>query len=243
MKQRLEHIAPILAIALLGAIVVQTASAGWKGLKNRPGDRPEIEILPAGQTFLLHNEVEEIVSRADTNLRHTDPSLYVKQTENLLKENPMVDDAQVWLSPDGRLHIRIRQIHPIALAQTASGTKYLTSSGKITPVSPHQKISLPVIKGIHSTDKLKEYFPLVRYIYDQPSLRYSIKSLRYDGGQLWMDAYHLPVPVLLGDTTRYRQKLYKYKVISAYLEGKERTNPYTRVDLRYKNQIICTKNL
>jgi len=243
MKKHLIHIIPLAFMLLVWAGMYQTGRVAWKKFKRSVDTGAEITILPADKTYILPSEVKRLLQQTDTSLLRTNPWAYVHQAESVLYRHPMVAGGQVWLGPGGRLHVRIRQIQPIGLTDIGGRRHYLTAGGKIIPVSPHQKVSLPVLKGVHSAGEARDYFPLIRYIYNQPDLRHQIGSLEVQNGRLWMHSYRLPVPVLLGDTTGYRQKLYKYRILTAYMKGKERQNPYTKVDLRFKNQIIWTKNL
>ncbi len=242
MKQRLQHIMIFTVAAMLVSLMGWSAHTAWKNAVKKAGPEAEIGILPKDKHYILKRDIMNIVRQTSTAEKDKDIHAYLKHLENRLENHPLITRADVWFTPDGKIHIRAYQIEPIALAETSGGWKYLTREGEMAPVSPYQKTVLPKIKGVGEAAEIKKLYPLMEYIYTRPSLRNAVKSLRYDGRKWWLYAYTLPVPAILGDTTGFREKLYKYRVISSYLHA-QKSYPYTGIDLRYKNQIVCSKNL
>lgn len=108
----------------------------------------EIEEFDEGAYFLtqadLQKELQDIVGEGD---KHID-DLHSDEIEAALEENPFIAKADVYVSSDGELSLRVRQKQPMARVFDAKGSSfYIDTDGDIIPLSPSFSAHVTTLTG------------------------------------------------------------------------------------------------
>jgi len=183
----------------------------------------------------------------------------------LIKKNPYLENTDVLLTVEGEIMVKASQCIPFIRYYTTDGQQhYIDRNGRIMPVNH----AYPV-KALIATGQIESTLKDGKNIYSVPDsnleLRGKLKSL-YDlhhlAGVINADTTlsalieqvcitplgkiqvvtkagsHI---VYLGDTTDAAEKLENLKYFYKYGLVKTGWNKYGRINLEYKNQIVCTK--
>ncbi len=240
MKINVQHIVSWLILIVLGISMLLWAKTAMDKFARYAGRAMEIRIQPPDKKFIVEKEIQNILKK---HLKETGGKTHwnIKEAETGLEENPFVENAEVYLDPNGILHADIEQFTPVAKLIYPSGYAYLDKHGKRVPASKHAKANLPRIY-LQPGENPAPYFPLATAIYNDPELRYKIKKIKpsYDG--IHIKLYGFYPDILLGDTSNVKAGLYKLKMIYAALKRTGKAKLYTQIDLHYKGQAICKKN-
>ncbi len=231
-------IALLILLALSIGLSYHRALRKWSSVSH---PQAVVRLYPENKHYVTEDDIRRIIAGTPRNGVQDIPSL-VHRLESELERHPMVENAEVWLGPDGLLHAEIRQITPIAVVRGNGSVSYIDRRGKVLPVSRLQKEPLPVLTGIIGRAEVKKLFPLLTYIHRQARLHGQVRRMEYDGNNLRLYLRTLSSPVVFGDTDDYRWKFYKLLEIEKYLTGRKAANPYTEINLMFDNQIVCTKN-
>ncbi len=178
-----------------------------------------------------------------------------------LEDIPAVRNAEVFTTSDGVLHAEIWQRKPLFRILDRSGQwAYVDEEGYVIPVSekftahclvangevgglPEKKTNiLNMDSGDENIEVLREMYTLSRYIRDHEFWDAQFVQIYYAGS----GAYEL-VPrvgshlIILGSMDQFEKKLKKLKAL--YEKGFNNIgwNDYTRINLKFNNQIVCTK--
>jgi cell division protein FtsQ len=186
------------------------------------------------------------------------------KVEEILKNNmPMISDAQVWSSVDGSFYIDISQRNPIARVVNKMGQSfYLSEDGYVLPMSPNFTSRVLVVSGdIYYKNTLNskvtvdsitqaqgagnvmidDIYKMATYIYNDSLLKRQIDQMYVNKGEFELIPKVGTHVIDFGTVDGMLNKFLKLKVI--YYKGFSNLgwNKYSRVNLKYKNQVVCTK--
>src|SRR5690606_20399779 len=155
--------------------------------KNRNDGRKlskiDIEFLDENSPFITYNTVNKLLIQNQPNVTGIGKeTLVLKKMEQRLQENPMVRDAQVFVSIDGTLGAKIEQRQPIGRV-SATPDYYLDADGKKMPLSAVHSARVPIITGV-SKNNFNELAPLLLQINEDEFMKLNVIGLNEnaDGG-------------------------------------------------------------
>jgi cell division protein FtsQ len=186
------------------------------------------------------------------------------ELEKLLIREPFIKNAELYKTADGVLHADILQRKPIIRVINQSGKSYyLDNDGLILPVSPKFTSRVLVANGHilepFITESNRSIFEATVPQDKRNSVVYDLYSLAFYIGnsdlwsaqitQIYVNSsyeYEL-IPrvgahvILLGDASDYETKFRKLEALYRYGLNNKGWNKYETIDLKYKNQVVCTK--
>jgi cell division protein FtsQ len=242
-------------IALFGFVTQREQQAMCEGIDIN------IQRKNKSNEFISAKEVEQTVR----NLGYSIEGQYMSDfelahLEQVFKSKPSVKDAEVYTTVDHKLKLDITERTPIARLFNMYGESfYLDREGTIMPLSNNYTARVMVINGKlnipYSTlfseeneqnkfyrNKLNELFELVQFIHKDPFWRAQIS-------QVFIDKYQEVVlipkvgnhKIVVGEWVDLAEKFGKLKIL--YNKGLPNTgwNEYHTINLKFKNQIVCSK--
>lgn len=167
-------------------------------------------------------------------------SLDLSKVEAMLDQHDMIENAEVYLSVDGKLGALITQRQPIARVM-GNSSYYIDSKGMHMPLSRSHSARVPLVTGL-AEDQLAEVFPLLEYITADDFLRKQVTSIHrnYDGSY---DARirEFDFIVSLGRVSNMERKFSNFKAFYQKAMKDQKLDAYSRVNLRFGNQVVSTK--
>lgn len=192
--------------------------------------------------------------------------------EKWIKNNPFVDNAEVYSSVDGDVYIDVNQRSPILRIIGVYESYYVDEKGVFMPLADKYAARVPVASGFiyepysykdarllpgkdNPVDTLLDYrgqgyryslkdtlFTLAKFIYGNEFWRAQVQ-------QIYVNESHefelVPAignhRIILGDISDKEEKF--ARLMEFYRRGLSKTgwDKYSTVNLKYKNQIVCTK--
>jgi len=213
--------------------------------------------------FFDRSDVERVLRSGKIKIRGIPISeINTRKVEALFSKNPYIRKIEVFTTLDGALNIKVRQRTPVIRVIASNGSGYyLDKNGYIMPASrkycPYLLVangSFPVgdqFKRVACLDSIpdkkfyKPWFELLELAdFINGSSFWSSQIV-----QLYLNSKHdfeiIPRvgahQIILGKAEEHETKFNNLKIL--YEEGlkKEGWNNYQKIDLRFKNQVICTK--
>lgn len=189
-------------------------------------------------------------------------SLNTRKLEELFIDKPYIRKVEIYATASGILEVGIEQREPVIRIYTnESRSFYLDEEGNIMPESPNYTPFVMIANGhfpggsnIQNASNIFNLKEIKRF---KPWLDVLELINELNKNTFWKNQFvqiylnrkgkfeliprvgsHI---IILGDVSELDEKLQKLK--SLYLEGflSEGWNNYERIDLRYKNQVVCTK--
>ncbi len=228
----------------------------------------DINIADGEKThFIDKDEIKEMLYESRINiLGERVANIRLTKIEENLKQHQIIKMAEVYITEKGILHVDIRQRNPfVRIFNNYGQSYYLDEDGNILPVvqafSPHVlvingNIAEPFnpmkIKNINNV-RFDSLSRRQRCIYDIFKMAAFINKDEFWKSQI-VQVYvnqtgefeliprvgsHI---IDFGQIDQMEEKFYKLKLL--YLQGFNQLgwNIYSRVNLKYENQIVCIKN-
>lgn len=237
MKRYLRIIGMFVLVLLMGFLMSFSIE------RNKDRNLYEMEILftDDNSPFITHDTVNKLlIQNDDTITSIPKETLVLKEMESRLLQNPMVRDAQVFVTIDGKLGARIEQRNPIARV-AGSASYYIDEDGKKMPLSEVYSARVPLITG-NTENNFTELTSLLLKIDRDPYMKQLITGLRREAsGDVVMMLRELDFEILFGKPSAIEKKFQNFKAFFQKLIKDNKLTEYRRVDLRFGNQVVATK--
>jgi len=241
------------AIVMLGFIESSKSVAVCEGIEVefvRNVDEPLLTEDFVRQTILgVSNQI------VGQNLRQVN----FDQLEEALNEIPFLNHAVVYTTIDNRLKVRVTERTPIVRLIDENGISALIDAdGYLMPVSKISALRLPVITGsfrlekslvemnLHTSDslvepKLVEAYEMGNLIYGDSLWKAQFQHLSFERNGDLIAFPQVGNHTIIFGSERLEEKLEVLRIF--YREGmsQEAWNKYKLINLKYKDQIVCTK--
>lgn len=185
--------------------------------------------------------------------------------ENTILSNPFVASARVFSTIDGKLHAEVVQRDPVVRVINYKGESfYMDNTGTYMPLSDKYTARVPVANGYiynreaernirnYSEEELKDtsvsvsrayqVFVVAKYIQRNEFWNSQIEQIYMNlNGDMELIPRVGDHTIVFGD---YRNLEAKFdKLYLFYKEGLSKTgwNKYTTINLKYQDQVVCTK--
>ncbi len=204
---------------------------------------------------------DEIVSYVESHLNDTIrlQDVNLDFIEDSLAQTPSVDNIDAYTDIDGNLIINIRESKPVLRVFNQFGKSfYLDEKGKILPLSNYYAPRLLIANGYIQTNPVKGHNNINDTLYKKSDLKKLLaitkgidqyKFLRSLISEVYLNSRHefdlIPIVgnqiIRLGDTTNLMHKLENLVIFYKKSLVYEGWDTYKTVNLKYRNQIVCTK--
>jgi len=163
--------------------------------------------------------------------------------ENNLKDNRLIKKAECYKTIDGTVRIKVYQRAPILRIFTAKGSYYVDNEGEKMPVPTNFAAYVPVASGfIEDEFATKKLYEFALFLRQDKFWNSQIKQIYVAPND---DIELTPAvgshQIILGKIENYKENLDKLRLF--YEKGISKTgwNKYSVINLKFKNQVVCTK--
>lgn len=215
--------------------------------------------------FLDGAEILNGLQNKQIKIRGTESEINLARIEDELKNNPYVKTADVYATIDGHISIDVTERTPILRVINMDGDSYyIDSEGELMPLSDRFTAHVPVATGFIAERYSVYYLHGVKGIEQHPGLKETAviddlyhMALYMQKDSLWnaqIDQLNvLPhnelalVPkigngtIAFGPVTDMEEKFGKLRAFYKHAIAAGTFNGYQTINLKYKNQVVCTK--
>ena len=191
--------------------------------------------------FITLNSVNKLlIQNFETVASIPKEALVLKEVEERLLKNQMIQRVEVYITVDGILGAKIKQRTPIARVIDKLDY-YLDTEGKKMPLSSVYTARVPVITGAVE-EHAKPLTDLLLQINQDQMIKSSVVALDVlQDGTLTMRIRKQDFTVLFGTTENTALKFQNYKAFYQKIKQDSMLTHYKTVDLRFGNQVVATK--
>ena len=210
-----------------------------------------------GMLFLSKEDVIRLLRDAQVNVNESRPMNEVnfEKLEKVIENNPYVENAEMFADASENITINVRQRTPIIRVINNEGVSYyIDESSRKMPLSGKFTARVPVATGnIFSTpeneneiDSVTEekLFRLAGYIKSDSFLTSLTEQIVVDNQKEFSLIPRIGNhSIRIGDTDNLKEKFDKLKIF--YRDGLNHGgwNDYSEVNLKYENEVYCTKRV
>lgn len=236
MKNTLRKILKIVTIILLPVSLQIFAS-------NRNQTRTIKEVKVDHQSSDMYI-TDETVRRMVLNPQNKTEigSLKINEIEKLLDNHAMIEKSEVFCTIDGILNVKIKQRQPLARFYEEGKFFYMDSQGKKMPLSDSFSARVPLVTGNIDEKHWENTYSLIKFIQNDEFLTKNITKINIKrNGEYEFDMRIASFIVIWGDLEEMEQKKANLKAFYKQMEKSNTLNVYKIVNLKYSNQVVCTK--
>jgi cell division protein FtsQ len=202
--------------------------------------------------FVTRTDILSIVEFSGLETRGYPLSqINTRSLEHLLEENPYVKNAEVSKDVSGKLEVTVEQrVALVRVLPNGSRGYYLDKEGRMLPLSDHFTPLIMLVTGYlpgsvsdgQSGDRLSEMYQFCNYLSEKPFWNDQVVQIYVnDKGEYELiprvGAHH----ILMGSMDQWEKKLRNLELLYEQGLSKYGWNTYQTINLKYTNQVICTK--
>ena len=204
----------------------------------------DVQFEQGDNLFMSYQMVNKLLIQNEESLQNIEKSLIdLNGLEKQVLAHPMVENATAFLTVDGQLKISVKQRTPIGRINTKSDSYYIDKQGEIMPLSEFHSARVPIITGFSASDYTDDLFELLSVIEGDNFLRKQIVGVHKSAN----DEYRLMTrigehEIDLGKIEDLQIKFKNLKAFYSYTMKNKTIENYKMINLKYNNQVVCTKN-
>lgn len=230
-------------------------------------DSTDIHITyNTSDTLLDEHDILQVIGSVCGEIRgKTYEQVNFREIETKINRNYYVSACDVDALLNGTLRIRIKQRVPMLRIVTENSSYYIDTTGFVMPLATKYSARVPVVSGnigpvnvlvsgknikmLSDTNKelasgrLIRCYQLAKYVFNDPRLRPLIDQIyENDHGELELISKFGSHTILFGDADNIEQKF--NNLLAFYQQGikKYGWGAFDLVNLKYNNQVVCSKN-
>ena len=195
--------------------------------------------------FITQKEVASMLKKKGISPIGKDlDRIRTKTLEDVLSKHPLIDRVECYKTPSGKLCIEVTQRIPILRIMSANGENYyIDNKGTVMPPDAKCVAHLPIVTGnVEKSFAMRDLYKFGVFLQRNSFWDAQIEQIHVLPGR------NVELVPRVGDHLIYIGKLNgfekKLKRVKAFYEkGLNRVgwNKYSRINVEFDNQIICTK--
>ena len=194
--------------------------------------------------FITPTEVTEVLSQKGLRITGNKLSaLNRDEVKNTVKTLSGIKNAVVYSTPDGSLFIEVSQRTPVMRYVAPFTSYYIDSEDKEMALSAHYSARVLVVSGAGDKKFIRDsLFGMVNAIRSEPFLDELVEEISVNPDHTLEILPRVgDQRILFGDASNYAWKLEKLKVF--YKQGLPNVgwDRYSKIDLRFSNQVVGRK--
>lgn len=165
----------------------------------------------------------------------------LNELEVALNSNSMIKKAEVFMSVEGELYTEIEQKRPIARV-SSNASYYIDDDGSYMPLSSNYTARVPLVTGNVNKASLETVYEFASAVDQDEFLKKHVIEIRQnDDNTIDFRIRKSDFTVHLGTLKKLDKKINNFKAFYQKAFKDKILETYTRVDLKFDKQVICTK--
>ena len=231
---------------IVSLLLIISGLYGFADYRSKAKKIDDISIKFLGDNNLYLNEtlVNKLLIQKCGSLKNRRKEQVVLNTvETVIKSNPMVKNAQVYLSIEGELISKIVQRKPIGRVEGVSKF-YLDDTGKRMPLSKQHSARVPIITGKITGKSLEDAYVILEFINEDDFLRKNVIGIHIeDEGKYQLKLRIENFVVNLGGIENLDEKFKNFMAFYVKAAKDKTLNKYAKVSLEFENQAVSYTHL
>jgi len=168
-------------------------------------------------------------------------SLDLNMLENQLNSTPEIENAELFLAPEGTLSLQVTERTPL-FKYGSNSSLFSDASGALFHYKQNDSIPYPLFYTSSATLSLDVTAALIETLKEDPFLARELKSIELEKNQYKLSLKTYEFEVLLGTPTRVKEKIKKLKVFCAFQHVQDSLKNYKSINLSYDKQVVASSS-
>lgn len=213
--------------------------------RNRPCKGLCVTVVDSAQAqYVSADEIRTYLEKyVPTDKKTILAEINTEEMEALLSENRLVEEVRCYKTPSGLLRVDISQRVPTLRVLGDSAAYFLDEHGEMMPAGLPEAVSVPVATGHISSAYAREaLYPFACFLRENAFWQAQVEQIYVDDRQ---NVELIPRVgdhrILLGELTAYEEKLDNLRCLYEQALSECGWNKYHTINLKYKDQVVCTR--
>lgn len=230
-------------LVLMLVAVVFLYAFGLERNRKRIISAPEIEFQGESRLFITEETVNKLlIESLGSGQTISKDKLILKTLEGVLTNHPIVEEAEVFVTTDGRLKAQVKQKTPIARVFDGDSSFYVDYQGGKMPLSSNFSARVPLVSARFTDADMQELTKLFRYVYEDEFLKKNIIAIEVkDDKNIVMKNRNYGYTIEFGKPSQIERKFNNYKAFFQKASQDTLIEKYSNINLRFTKQVVCTK--
>jgi cell division protein FtsQ len=205
----------------------------------------EIEVAKTAESSYLNpTQIEAFLGKASIKpVGRRMSEINAGLIEQTLNENQLIKKAEVCKTIDGAVKIRVYQRIPLLRVFSERGNYYVDNEGQLMPIPLNYAAHVPLATGYISNEYAKnQLYDFATFLHNHKSWNEQIEQIHVlpnlDIELTPRKGNHI---IVLGKIEYYKENLDKLSLFYDKGLNKVGWNKYSRINLKYKDLVVCTK--
>lgn len=238
MRANLKHIKTVLLLVLVVFLFA------FSSVRNsaRKVSAPKVKFVGEDNLYVTNETVSKLLIQNQESVANKSKEIIdLNGLESALNSNPMIKEAQVFMSVDGSITAEIIQKKPIARVRT-NASYYVDEDGSFMPLSTNYTARVPLITGFVMKNDLKNVYKIAKKVQDDEFLKKHVVEIHQNENKSIDLKFRLnDFKIQLGSLKLLDKKINNLKAFYQKAMREKILNSYSVVNLKFDNQVICTK--
>ncbi len=168
-------------------------------------------------------------------------SLDLNMLENQLNSTPEIENAELFLAPEGTLSLQVTERTPL-FKYGSNSSLFSDANGALFHYKQNDSIPYPLFYTSSATLSLDVTAALIETLQEDPFLARELKSIELEKNQYKLSLKTYEFEVLLGTPTRVKEKIKKLKVFCAFQHVQDSLRNYKSINLSYDKQVVASSS-
>ena len=202
----------------------------------------EIKFLGDENLFITHETVSKLLIQNQQSVTNKPKEIIdLNGLENALTANPLIKEAQVFIDVEGKITAEIKQRKPIARVST-NASYYIDDTGSYMPLSTNYTARVPLITGTVFKNDLANVYTIASKIQQDDFLKKHVVEIHQNDNKTIDLKFRLnSFTIQLGSLNALDKKINNLKAFYQKAMKDNTLESYSVVNLKFDNQVICTK--
>ena len=242
MKAKMGYIKVLLLIGLVGFLFAFSSSRNSMRKTSEPVILFSHEDSLNNNLFVTHETVSKLLIQNQGSVSDKPKDIIdLNELEKALNSNPMIKQAQVFMTVDGLITAEIEQKKPIARVSTKA-SYYIDDQGLFMPLSANHSARVPLVTGHIEKNNLESVYRVARKVQEDEFLKSHVIEIVQDlDGDIDLKFRTNDFKVHLGTLEQMDKKINNLKAFYKKAMRDSILDTYSVVNLEFDKQVICTK--
>jgi cell division protein FtsQ len=233
----------ILSWLMLIAVIVLLMAFSVKNQQLVECQKFEVMVASSENHFINDKMINELLSNINLHpLGKTRAEIAMDEIEKSIGNHTSIKEVNAYFDIAGNVFVEILQRSPIARVATENNSFYIDENGKRMPLSKVYTARRLVITGKVNFQEKGELFLLAKFINENPFWKAQIMQIHTEeNGDLILIPRVGYQQIVFGKPINIATKFNKLKLFYEKGISERGWNNYSHINLKFKNQIVCTK--
>lgn len=194
--------------------------------------------------FVSESDLVSILKKAGLDpIKRSMADVNTDRIETELLKNEMIAQVEAYKTPSGIIKLEVMQKMPILRIMGVRGSYYVDNPGTTMPISRRYAAHVPIVSGyVEKELAVTDLYKFALFLQENEFWNDQIEQIYvYPDNDIELIPRVGNHRIMLGTLDEFEEKLANLKLFYEQAIPKVGWEKYSMINLKYKNQIVCTK--